>query len=1467
MVSGGVFGSAVSLGMVILYAVEHSTSLDAVLTLSLWIMVASQCTMLLVETCPCHPRSSRISILIAISSGCLGLVLLVQILQPYHAKQSLRPFSYDYILFGRAVQCLIALAICFNSLSLPRRPAVYSKGELVDEQNYVSILDNLAFSWAKRIFDKTASAVQINFGDLPYLTKGTRAKQLQRNFASFVRKGKGRPLWRIIYQSLRGRFWLEWLLAVVHGLALYGPPYCLFKTLELLDEYKTAGTGANSLWFWASGIGISRLFESWVLTRLTWYASSAVEIPVRSQLSSVIFQKVLEAKDIKGTEESDGGTNTTSPPRPSVNGKKNGNNKEADLESISSEEDVTESVPLQDLSDGDTSSDGGDNRKEKPEDLTREGVMNLVAVDTARVAEFASKQYVFVHIFVTFTVATVILVRMIGFLSFGAGLLVPAVLMPLNMMASGHYAAAQGNLMSKRDEKIRVVTECLQAVRPIKFSATETQWHRKVMGLRNEELLHQRNVYKWTVVLRFFWVSSPILLSVVALGVYVWTHGSLSAAVAFTSIEVFGNLEFALSLLPYGIMQGLDARVSCDRIQEYLGREDKVQSTIDDGGDEIEFRSATIAWPASNRNESAKDPQFKLLRVSCKFPKGKLSVIVGPSGSGKSLLLASIIDEADVLSGTISVPRSRPRHGGDWITRGALACVTQIPWLENCSLRDNILSGLPFDQQRYNMALDGASLFPDLDQLGDGDRTEVGSRGVNFSGGQCWRMAFARALYSRADTLVLDDIFSAVDSGTALHILQRGLDGPLAQGRTRILVTHHLALCLPRAAYALRLSRDGRAEQMKQDELAKYTSTVDSTEPDALQQQTSQVTTHGNDQKIQQPKTFVEDEFREVGSVKARVYRKYLVASGGYLWWLVSAIFIVGSQVALLARAYWVKVWTESEPAQSGGNTRYNAYYMAIYLGISLCAAIGEAVKCAVVYHSGVVASQNLADVLTGAILGAPLRWLDTVPIGRILNRFSADSATLDSKLPGDAHMLLSSIVLAVITAMMSLGVALYLGIPVIFLLGTTALYASRFLHGAREVKRLESASRSPVMDLLESTLLGLGSIRTYGRVNEYTDRMLHHIDNQSRSTWSLSLVTQWMNFRLGAIGAVFSLMVAIFVVFENVSASLAGLVLSFTFRYTAATEEVVNRYANVELDMNATERILEFSEISQETRDGFDAPPGWPQNGEISIRDLRVSYGPTQDDVLKGLSCHISPMQRVGIVGRTGAGKSSFALAMLRFLYQRSGSITVDGLDIGRMRLRDLRSRITLIPQDPTLFLGTLRSNLDPLGQYDDDAVKLALRRVHLISSPGSNQTTMFDSLDLKISAGGLNLSQGQRQLVCLARALLTRSKVMVIDEATSSVDVATDALIQKSIRQEFHDSTLLVIAHRLRTVADFDKLIVIKDGKLCETGTPLELLNKKGHFWSMVQDSGESDALRAVLQRQGGFLESRSILSVKDT
>lgn len=511
-------------------------------------------------------------------------------------------------------------------------------------------------------------------------------------------------------------------------------------------------------------------------------------------------------------------------------------------------------------------------------------------------------------------------------------------------------------------------------------------------------------------------------------------------------------------------------------------------------------------------------------------------------------------------------------------------------------------------------------------------------------------------------------------------------------------------------------------------------------------------------------------------------------------------------------------------------------HYLWIYLGLSLLLCFFGVSKYYFVYIGSIRASRQLFDKFCYTVLRAPLRWFDTVPVGRILNRFTADFLLIDSKLCNDFAFLLYEAIqlLGIIAAAFFVSPWMLLAAGLLLVPGL--LVASKFLPGAREVKRLESNAKSPIFELFGTALAGIGTIRAFGRTEAYIERMFQRIDEHARTFWYLWLFNRWIMFWLNNVGALFSVLIAAVVVMnKTVDAALAGFALSFALQYSAALVWSIRQYASVELSMNATERVLEYSHIPIEDDSGaLDAPAAWPTQGRLEVDGLSVAYAADLPPVLKNLSFTIEPNQRVGVVGRTGAGKSSLTLALFRFLQIRSGTVHIDGLNIVDLKLHDLRSRLAIIPQDPILFSGTLRSNLDPFGDYTDAELFDALARVHLIPSPSpsgtqtpatmsttkSNVNNMFTSLSTPITTGGHNLSQGQRQLLALARAIVSRPKILVLDEATSAVDMTTDALIQRSIREEFNNTTMLVIAHRLSTVVDFDKILVMDSGRRWSSG-----------------------------------------------
>lgn len=572
---------------------------------------------------------------------------------------------------------------------------------------------------------------------------------------------------------------------------------------------------------------------------------------------------------------------------------------------------------------------------------------------------------------------------------------------------------------------------------------------------------------------------------------------------------------------------------------------------------------------------------------------------------------------------------------------------------------------------------------------------------------------------------------------------------------------------------------------------------------------------------------------------------------------------------------------------------------------------------------------------MTHAILRAPLRWVDTNPSGRILNRFTSDMFMVDRRLPGDLGNFLQAIFQLIITVVASLSVSYYVIIAGAILMVIYAQVASVYINVAREVKRLNSISHSPIYDQFASVLSGLSTIRAFQRTNFYMNRMFTLIDNANKTSWASNLSSRWMSFRLSMLGTIYVTAVAVMAVSGGVDAALAGFSLTFALRFSWRLTGLLQSMTSIELSFNAAERVIEYSEIETEPEYGRDAPAAWPEEGKIEVENLSVAYKDDLPPVLKNLDFSIKPGERIGIIGRTGAGKSTLASVFFRLLQPREGCVRIDNIDIAELKLTHLRSRLAIIPQDPFLFSGTLRSNLDMEGTKEDYEIQSTLQRVHLakpttsgratpqpavvsheetlvstteaVANPistdsvapaaavgnmneepstvietvteteteteTSDSTDIFNNLSMEISTGGGNLSQGQRQLVCLARALLARPKIVVMDEATSAVDRATDAAIQLSLRDSFAAAgcTVLVIAHRLSTVADFDRILVLEKGRMAEMGTPKELLERgmareekpvegnneeeegeydgTGAFWALVQSSAEKDKLMEMI------------------
>lgn len=1084
----------------------------------------------------------------------------------------------------------LVLTCCF--LSIPRRPDVYSNGSLVDRQNTVSVLGKFTFAWATPLLAFAAKNKGLDYDDLHEIDFQTRSKNLYHKFEAIGKKDK---FWKAVFFSHKQQFLLQWTLEAMVSIAGFLPQIALLYILRTLEKRDSGEDISFNAWLLVIALGASITLSSWIEAWLFFVTFMKINIPVYEMIATVVFRKAIRRKDVRSAGKKDED--------------KIGNgdveiNKDSGIKGDNTgvEEDEEES-------------DSNGNPK------SRQSTINLMGVDGKRIADFATFNYVILGSTVRLIFAFGFLYKLIGGVPLLAGICVMVAITPINIWTAKNYAGAQDDLMKYRDVKMATVTEALQGIRQIKFSALERNWYDKIMETRLKELRTQWKVFVLDTCFISIWIFGPVMLAGVSLSVYAVINQELSASVAFTTISVFDAIEMTLAYLPELFTDLIDAKVSSERIQKYLQSAEKENSAVH--GENVSFKGATIAWPSDSAEQE--EERFQLRDLDIDFPKHELSVISGKTGSGKSLLLAAIFGEADCLKGQLTVPRPPPsseRYDAQatpakWCVDSAIAFVAQIPWIENATIRDNILFGLPYHESRYKKVLHACALEKDLEMLEDGEMTDIGANGINLSGGQKWRVSFARALYSRAGILVLDDVFSAVDANVGRHLFEEALTGELGQNRTRILVTHHVALCLPKTKYSVLLGSGtaihaGSIEELRRtghlkdildhdiEEQAKIeedfekqiSQTVDdgggslqkmfssqsrNRRPSALsdagrrdlQRKKSHATIE--DAKQAPPKKFTEEEGRATGSIKWAIYAEYIRAGGGFPYWaFVMLLFSIGI-VVYLGRSYWISVWTRSYHTESVSSVTILTvqqsrvlhhfhdqisavrvdpnlwYYLSIYIAISLGTWIIGTSRYFAVFIASIRASKSMFEKLAYAVLRAPLRWLDTMPVGRILNRFTSDFNMLDSRISSDLSFMLNNALQVLSVVIAGLFVSPIMILFALVLLLIVLQVTKRYLAGAREVKRLESNAKSPIFEQFGSVLMGIGTIRAFDKAEAYIERMYTKTNTHCKALWHLWLFNRWMGFRLNMLGAGFATATAALIVgIPSIDASLAGFALSF---------------------------------------------------------------------------------------------------------------------------------------------------------------------------------------------------------------------------------------------------------------------------------------------------------------------------------
>ncbi|KAK0203733.1 multidrug resistance-associated ABC transporter [Desarmillaria ectypa] len=1427
------------------------------------------------------------------------IFLGISILLPTNPPPVATSVDSSEIFTGMWVLVFIIYTItCLLSFTTPQGPPlhyepkdIYSTKEASmrtnkDEVNVTGVTgaspwEILFFSYSTKVVMLGNIATSLEISDLPIVPVGLRATVNYTRMKNVARTinwkiGSWRPKpgsgWNLGYRLVRLNLialLVQFLLASVSACVYYVPPYFLQQLVSYLEvDHERRDTR----WGWVYVIGLfGSNATSYLLTGQLWSLSTTVlQVRFKIQLNTILFAKTLVRKDVA----------SSAPP-------------------------TSKKTPTEN---GSTKSDGSDDKKDDEDDFSSKAqIMTLMTTDVDRLSEFAWHMFTLIDSPIEIVIGSIFLFKLLGVSCF-FGLAVTCLFLPMNHFAGSVVVGAQDNLMKARDERISLMNEILGAIRMLKFMAWERSFEARVLQIREKELKYQKLNYTIETLWNAIWNASPILVTLVSFWHFtVIRKQDLTPSIAFTSIVVFNELKFALNALPETFINMLQSLVSMRRIEKYLNaNEVSPVLPVEQQSQTIAFQSCTVTWPqdritASKTPSVASTPRHKFILVdlSLRFPPGELSLICGRLGSGKTLLLHALLGEADVLAGQMLCPRSPPDAIAsfktilpreEWVVQGICAYVPQAAWLRNASIKDNILFNLPFDAERYRKTLEVCALTTDLEILEDGDEAEIGERGVNLSGGQKARVSLARAVYSRASILLLDDVLSAVDAHTAHHLYHECLKGELMHGRTVILVSHHVQLCAEGAGYIVALDngrvqfegtredfqksgvmrslvqsgfvddKDDAADDKEEEAIETGFGSGDESESSSTVAPASEVADTKTVSK-KPPRKLVEEEKRAVGRIGKDIWLTYINACGSSIYWSVFLGVFILAALSPVAENGWLKYWSHAVLEADG--SKGPVYYITMYAIITAFGLIITTLRWFVLYKGSIHASVVLYQRLLETVLFANIRFHDTVSRGRLLNRFGKDFEGIDSSLSDNfgrtTMYAMSSLTTLVIVSVVG-------GLPFItaafFLAVIYYNVAKVYGQTSRDMRRLDSVTRSPLYSIYGETIAGVSIIRAFGASSKFLRDMLRCVDTNCNPYYWMWGVNRWLSIRFNLLScAITGVTAAVTVLTPRIDASLAGFVLAFASSITNDLLFMVRRFVGLEQSMVALERVKEYTELVRESPEFIEPRPplSWPSRGAIKCEDLVIRYAPDLPDVLHHLNFEIQPGEKVGILGRTGSGKSTLALSFFRFVEATEGHILVDGLDIASIGLTDLRSKITIIPQDPTILSGTVRSTLDVFGEYQDAEIFEALRRVHLIPANSSAEdddvvnANMFRNLDSAVSEGGDNFSTGEKQLLCMARAILKRSKVLVMDEATASVDYATDELIGKTIRQEFSESTILTIAHRLRTVIDYDRVMLLDQGSIVEFDTPNVLLSDPASkFYALCKATGKEEF--SVLKKMAG-------------
>ncbi|KAJ4485740.1 P-loop containing nucleoside triphosphate hydrolase protein [Lentinula aciculospora] len=1110
-------------------------------------------------------------------------------------------------------------------------------------------------------------------------------------------------------------------------------------------------------------------------------------------------------------------------------------------------------------------------------------IVNLMQGDSYAVSQRFWEFSAIIASPVRLVIALVFLYKILGWTAL-SGVLVVLIAYVVNYPLAKYNIHITRQSWKAKDRRMSTVDELLQNIRFLKFYGWEYHWSNKTADRRENELSWRVKENIVDTAISFIWTWMPSATAFVSFLCYTLIAGErLTVSTAFTAIALFTQLQEPMTALPGQFFAMLHAYVSMQRIEHYLEEEEVPawvsafsMSTATESDPKIGFTQAIFGWQITPP-EGPDSDSFQLGPLDFTFPTGKVSLISGATGSGKSAILAALLGEMQCLSGQVHLDKRNHQ----------VAYCAQSPWLEHATIRDNIIFGsdFGFDEARYQAVIEACALIRDLEVFDAGDMTEIGEKGITLSGGQRARIALARALYSQARIILLDDPLAAVDMHTAQHLVNNCLSSELVRGRTIILVTHHIGLCLPISSYLVELShgtviRKGPIQEFEnkvlQDVIENEDEPFAKEDSEALPLQVNEADVLlGGNEFLQQPTLeskhgkLIDAEARAEGRVSLKTYLTYIKAAGVMSWIFTLLLMLairainIGNQVFLAA---WGEAYQEKHPAltmiisvrmkypwDSFPSPDVNVKpWLMVYFYISMAGAFCVLFYISLGYYASLQASRKLFVRLLNSLVRASSRWLDTTPIGRILNRFTTDINTIDGALQNSARNCLAGVLNFLASFLVILVVIPTFAPFALFIAWLYIRLAPPYIRASRDLRRLESISLSPAFVGFDELLRGLAHIRAFGMEKRYQNSFYAKVDKFQSFDHCYWLVNCWLRWRYDCLGSVIVLLSTLFALWMGVKDGSTAIVIVQAGVFAEASRQLVRVAAQLELDFNSVERVVEYLDIPQEAPaiiEDHRPPAYWPSDsGRLVVENLSVQYASTLPAVLRNISFTIEPSEKIGVVGRTGSGKSTLALSLLRIIEPAGGRIVIDGIDVSTIGLEDLRTRITIVSQDVSLFSGTLRSNLDPMEEHSPEECLEVMKRCHLDSVIIHKENDDNALLNLPVNQG--SLSGGERQLVALSRAILRGTNIIIMDEATSQIDAYLDENIQKTIREELRGAIVITIAHRLKTIIDYDRILVLDNGQVAEFGTPKDLLKKEGGvFREMCRKSPDWSLFEALV------------------